>query len=98
MRLMEIPRFPRTLEIRDRESLFSLFSARLRRAVVMWPDQAIPLVGYMCQPNNPEAREDLQHTIWRWGDPSREGPATVPKGLGLVEREWNRVSDIFHLY
>jgi hypothetical protein len=64
----------------------------------MWPDQAVPLVEYMCQPNNLEAREALQHTIRSWGDPSREVPATVPKGLGRIETDWNHVADIFHLH
>lgn len=52
----------------------------------------------MCQPNNPEARQILQHTIRSWGDPSRTGPATVPRGLGLIEKDWNRVADIFYLH
>jgi hypothetical protein len=54
MRVMEIPGFPRKIEILD---LDNLFRARLSQTVVMWPQQAIPLLGYMCYPNDPVARD-----------------------------------------
>ena len=95
MRLMEIPRFPRKIEIRD---LDNFFSARLDKTVVMWPDQAIPLLGYMCHPNNLEAREVLQRTIRSWAKESEAPAPTVPRGLGRIQNEWQHVADIFHLY
>jgi hypothetical protein len=95
MRLMEIPRFPRKIKIRD---LDTLYRARLSRTVVMWPDQAIPLLGYMCYPNNLEAREILLRTIRSWAKESEATPPTVPRGLGRIQNEWQHVADIFHLY
>ena len=53
MRFMSIPSFERDIEIRD----FDYFlRSRLSQAIVLWPEQAIPLVGYMGWPNDPEAR------------------------------------------
>jgi hypothetical protein len=95
MRLMEIPPFPRKIEIRD---LDTLYRARLSQTLVMWPDQAIPLLGYMCYPNNLEAREILQRTIRSWAKESEATPPTVPRGLGRIQYEWQHVTDIFHLY
>jgi hypothetical protein len=52
----------------------------------------------MCRPNDPEARDILVRTFRNWGDPSRVGPSTVPKGLGRIQHDWLRVADIFHLH
>jgi hypothetical protein len=53
VRTMSIPPFERKIEIAD----FDFFvRSRLAQAVVMWPEQAIPLVGYMAWPNQPELR------------------------------------------
>jgi hypothetical protein len=59
MRVMEIPGFPQMIEIPD---LDKFYRARLSEPDVMWPKQAIPLLGYMCYPNGPEARDALRRT------------------------------------
>jgi hypothetical protein len=44
MHFMSIPPFARKIEILD----FDFFiQSRLNQAIVIWPEQAIPLVGYM---------------------------------------------------
>jgi hypothetical protein len=49
MQFMDIPPFPRKIEILD----FASFSGgRLSQQIVLWPKQAIPLVGYMGWPND----------------------------------------------
>ena len=63
MRVMEIPRFPRTIEIPD---IDYFLRSRLSRTTVMWPDQAIPLLAYMCFPNDQEERHGLMQTIRSW--------------------------------
>ena len=53
MRFMDIPRFERKIEIPD----FDFFvRSRLNQAIVIWPEQAFSLVGYMGWPNDPNAR------------------------------------------
>jgi hypothetical protein len=50
VRTMSIPPFERKIEIAD----FDFFvRSRLAQAVVIWPEQAIPLVGYMPGRTNP---------------------------------------------
>jgi hypothetical protein len=58
VRLISIPRFKRQIEILD----FDFFvRTRLNQAIVIWPEQAVPLAGYMAWPNDPEARSvDIQ--------------------------------------
>ena len=63
MRVMEIPPFPRKIEIAN---LDSFIRARLSQTVVMWPEQAMPLLGYMCCPNDPEARGPLLQMLRTW--------------------------------
>src|SRR5436309_15675323 len=43
MRKMEIPGFPRKIEIPD---LHNFIRTRLSQTAVMWPEQAIQLLGY----------------------------------------------------
>ena len=95
MRTMEIPPFPRKIEIRD---FNNLFRTRLSQKVVMWPEQAIPLLGYMCCPNDPAGREALLHTLRSWPRPSEAMPPTVPKGLRRIQHDWLRVADILHIH
>jgi hypothetical protein len=95
MRTMEIPPFPRRIEIRD---FNNLFRTRLSQKVVMWPEQAIPLLGYMCCPNDPARREALLHTLRSWPRPSEALPPTVPKGLRRIQHDWLRVADILHIH
>jgi hypothetical protein len=91
MRVMEIPPFPRRFENPD---LGYLFRARLSQTVVLWPEQAIPLVGYMGCPNDPAARDEAIGTLKEWS----EGSENVPRRLGRIQYEWLRVADVFHCY
>jgi len=95
MRAMEIPSFPRKIEILD---LNELFKTRLSQTVVTWPEQAIPLLGYMCYPNDLAARDALRRTIRSWAEEPNAAPAAVPKRLGRIQSEWLRVADVFHLH
>jgi hypothetical protein len=95
MRTMEIPPFRRKIEIRD---LNDLFRTRLSQKVVMWPAQAIPLLGYMCCPNDPAAREALLRTLRSWSQASEAMPPTLPKELGRIQHDWLRVADILHIH
>lgn len=95
MRVMLIPPFPRKIEIRD---LDLLLNTRLSQAVVVWPDQAISLLRYMCCPNDSAARDALMRTLQSWLRAREAGPPAVPERLGRVQNEWLRVADIFHTY
>ena len=93
MRGMNIPAFPRTIEIPDLENFFR---TRLSTTVVMWPDQALPLLCYMCFPNDEAARDDLLPTLWGWEGASE--PPAAPTKLRRIQADWLRVADIFHHY
>jgi hypothetical protein len=93
MRVMDIPPFPRKIEILD---LNNLLRARLSQTVVMWPKQAIPLLGYMCYPNNQAARYTLLRTLRSWPQASEAAPPTVPNKLGRIQHDWLRVADVLH--
>jgi hypothetical protein len=95
MRVMEIPRFPRKIEIPD---LDNFIRTRLSQTVVMWPEQATLLLGYMCYPNDAVAREDVLLTIRSWGKASEAVLPTVPDELGRIQHEWLRVADVFHTH
>jgi hypothetical protein len=92
---MEIPAFPRKIEIPD---LDTLYQARLRQTVVMWPDQAIPLLGYMCSPNDSAGRIALLGTLRSWSQASETMPPTVPKELRRIQHDWLRVADVLHTH
>jgi hypothetical protein len=93
MRLMEIPPFPRNIPITD---LDYFVRSRLSQTVVLWPEQAIPLLGYMCYPNDPEARAALRRTLRSWQEASEDNPPSVPKKLGRIQHDWLRVADVLH--
>lgn len=95
MRVMEIPPFPRHIEITDLEPLFA---KRLNQETAMWPNQAIPLLGYMCHPNDEAARHDLRTLLCSWTNYEDATQAPLPRGLGRIQSNWLKVSDIFHLY
>ena len=95
MRAMDIRPFPRQINILDLENLLS---TRLNSAVVMWPDQSVSLLGYMCHPNDNAAREKLMEVIRRWHDYSGSGRPPVPAKLGRIQADWLKVADIFHHY
>jgi hypothetical protein len=94
MRTMRIPPFRHAIEIPDDDDFIR---NRLSQRVVMWPDQAIPLVGYMCHPNHPKARASLVRTLRTW-PLSSEGVPRVPPRLHRIQHEWLRVADVFHTY
>jgi hypothetical protein len=94
MRVMEIPPFPRQVEIQDVDNLIR---TRLSQTVVLWPAQAIPLLGYMCYPDDADARGSLIEILRSWGGASEEDEPTFPQKLGPIQRDWIRVADIFHL-
>jgi hypothetical protein len=91
MRVMEIPPLPRKFETPDLENLFK---ARLSQSIVLWPHQAIPLVGYMGWPKDPLKRHKSERVVRSWS----EGSQTVPPRLGRMQHEWLRVADVFHCY
>ena len=80
MRIMEIPAFRDHKEISDLDNFYKF---RLSQDVVLWPEQAIPLLGYMCWPNDPKRRDQLMRTVKLAGrvstdsDPSPPNPASV---------------------
>jgi hypothetical protein len=91
VRSMNIPPFERKIEIGD----FDFFvRSRLAQAIVIWPEQAIPLLGYMAWPNQPERRAELAATLQGWS----EGSRVIPPGLRQMQTDWVRVADIFNLH
>jgi hypothetical protein len=95
MRVMEIPPYPRKVEIAD---LDNLVRARLSQTVVMWPEQAIPLLGYMCCPNDPQARGPLLRMLRTWQEGSEKYRPAILRKLSRIQHDWLRVADIFHVY
>ena len=95
MRVMDVPPFPSEIEIHD---LDNLLRTRLSGKLVMWPNQAIPLLGYMCHPADKAARETLTRILRGWNDHSASGQPPVPGKLGRIQADWLKVADIFHLY
>src|SRR5258708_13850993 len=77
MRVMQIPRFPRKVEILNLEHFLR---ARLSQTVVMWPDQAIPLAGYMAWPNDTAARDSAVEISKRGHKPRCKEAACCPVG------------------
>jgi hypothetical protein len=94
MRVMEIPRFPREIQILE---LDYFVRARLGQTIVAWPEQSIPLLGYMCYPNDAEARDPLLVMLRNWQKGIEDRPPILRK-LGRIQHEWSRVADIFHTY
>jgi hypothetical protein len=93
MRTMQIRPFPGTqMQIGD---LGLLIKGRLLRDLVVWPDQAVPLVGYMAWPNDPIIRE-------RWLEAHRRNDdstiSDLARGLTIIQQHWARVADIVHLH
>ncbi|NVO13607.1 MAG: hypothetical protein HXX10_06180 [Rhodoplanes sp.] len=95
MRFMNLPDFPRKIEILDVDHLLR---SRFDLGIVMWPEHAIPLLGYMCHPNDLEPRDDLYGTLWEWSEDSGARRPTIPLKLGRIQHEWLRVADVFDRY
>ncbi len=91
MRFMSIPPFARKIEI----PVFDFFvRSRLNQETVIWPEQAIPLVGYMGWPNDPESRAASVAIVRRW----REGSRFIPSRLRQIQTDWVRVADISNIH
>jgi hypothetical protein len=95
MRVMDVPPFPRQINISNLENLLK---TRLSGTVVMWPDQAVVLLGYMCHPHEEAAREALMAIHRSWPDHSGSGQPSGPDKLGRIQSDWLKVADIFHVY
>ena len=95
MRVLDIPPFPRQIEILDLENFLI---TRIRETIVMWPSQAVPLLGAMCHPNDEAERDKLKDILRSWADHSGPGRPAVPGALGRIQTNWLKVADIFHVY
>jgi hypothetical protein len=93
MRVMEIPPFPREIKIAD---LDYFVRSRLSQTIVLWPEQSIPLLGYMCCPNDAEARASLLRMLRSWQSGAGDQPPILRK-LGRIQHNWLRTADAFHL-
>jgi hypothetical protein len=93
--MMEIPPFPREIKI---PNLDYFVRTRLSQTVVMWPGQSIPLLGYMCCPNDAEARASLLRMLRDWENGSKDDPPPILRKLGRIQHNWLRVADVLHLH
>lgn len=89
MRFMEIGQFDSHIEIYD---FNHLIRSRLGQSIVIWPKQAFALAGYMCSPNNAEAREEWVRILNKW----RQDSKVIPRRLRWIETAWARVADILN--
>jgi hypothetical protein len=90
---MEIRGFPGSkIQLTD---LGWLIEVRVTKGLVLWPDQAVPLVGYMAWPNVAEARK-------RWLNAHRCDDQGAFNALAIklkiIQQHWARVADIVHLH
>ena len=88
---MDIPPFPRKIEIPD---FASFIRGRLSQQIVLWPKQAIPLVGYMGWPNDPVGRAEVTRILRGW----EKGTAIPLPGLRRIQSDWARVADILSIH
>jgi hypothetical protein len=93
--LLPVPPFPRRIEVLDMENFLR---THLSNTVVMWPDQSLPLLGYMCCPNDEAARDVHLQVLRSWPDDSEPGRPRIPDSLGRIQADWLKVADIFHCY
>src|SRR5262245_61485041 len=91
MRTMQIRPFPGSkIQITN---LGFLLKERLIRDLVLWPDQALPLVGYMAWPSDPIMRE---HWLEAHQRSEQSALNELMQRLKIVQRHWARVADIVH--
>src|SRR4051812_31331962 len=95
MRVMQIPPFPRKIAISD---IHKVARSRLSQTIVMWPEQSIFLLGYMCWPNSPEARDATMRTLRSWGEVSEGDPLAGLPRLNRIQHRWLRIADVLHLH
>jgi hypothetical protein len=93
MRTMEIRRFagPKR-EITD---LGSLIKDRLTRGLVLWPEQAASVVGYIIWPDDLLERNKWIESHRRNDEDAINGSV---HGFKIVQQHWARVADIVHLH
>ncbi len=87
MRTMEIPCFPRKVEINNLEHLYK---TRLKQKPELQAAISIPLLGYMGWPNDPAAREHAMQMIRTWLD--GEEPREFLRQIPLMHQNWGRVA------
>jgi len=87
---MNIPPFPKPVDISDIESLTN---TRLSEKFSL-SEQASALVEYMLYPAGEEARVSFRSTIHSSQDPLRLNL----KGMRRIQYNWLRAADVFHLY
>jgi len=90
MRTMNIPPFPKPVEISDFESLTN---ARLSDKFSL-SEQAAALVEYMLYPVSEATRASFASTLGSLPDPLRLNL----KGMSRIQNRWLRVTDVFHIY
>jgi hypothetical protein len=91
---MRIPPFARAR--RKITDLGSIIKRRLRGERVIWPDQAVRLVGYMAWPNSVTARRR-----WLAAHCSPIDQPAIKRLTGrlkIVQQHWARVADIVHMH
>jgi hypothetical protein len=89
MRYMAITHFKRAIEILDFEHFL-----RTRLSQSIWPERALPLIGYMGWPNDVQARAEAIAIVRGWP----MGSKSMPGRLRQIEFDWTRVADIFSLH
>jgi hypothetical protein len=89
---MQIPEFPAPIQFTD---LGPLIKERLIDDFVVWPEQAVPLVGYMAWPNDAPVR-----SVWRKVHQcdNKAALGTLARKLKNIQQHWSRVADIVHLH
>jgi hypothetical protein len=95
MRVLEIPPFPRQIKIPNLEYFLR---TRLSETVVMWPSQSLPLLGYMCCPNDEAGRDAVVRILRSWPNHSGPGRPPIPNRLRRIQADWLKVADIFHSF
>ena len=91
MRFMDIPPFERT----SRSPISSSFLwSRLNQAIVLRPEQAFALIGYMGWPNDPQARAESVNILRKLP----QGSTSMPPRLRQIQSDWAAVADICSLF
>ena len=90
MRTMDIPPFPKRIEVSD---IGDFTNARFRDKFGL-SDQAAALAGYMFHPTREPARNAFTTAIRSVLDPLRLNL----KGMPRVQNRWLRAADVFHIY
>jgi hypothetical protein len=92
MRTMQIRPFPGPRnEFKD---LGSLIKRRLTDDIVLWPKQAVPLLGYMAWPTDAAAQR-----IWLKAHRpplDRPGIGKLQSRFKIIQQHWARIADIVH--